>query len=45
MEIELGEFYNDGIYDKQVKISLRDINGVHLKGGLVVEGIEITPLK
>ncbi|KAJ9552602.1 hypothetical protein OSB04_016647 [Centaurea solstitialis] len=45
LEIELGEFYNDGTYDKQVKISLKDINGDHLKGGLVVEGIEIRPVK
>ncbi|KAK9293045.1 hypothetical protein L1049_021029 [Liquidambar formosana] len=42
MEIELGEFYNDG-GDEEVKMSLREVKGSHLKGGLVVEGIEVRP--
>ncbi|KAL6324285.1 hypothetical protein AAG906_006560 [Vitis piasezkii] len=41
-EVELGEFYNDG-GDEEVKMSLREVKGVHLKGGLIVEGIEIRP--
>ncbi|KAL4580548.1 hypothetical protein LXL04_016746 [Taraxacum kok-saghyz] len=44
LEIELGGFYNDGSCDKEVKMSLREVNGVHLKGGLIVEGIEIRPI-
>ncbi|KAK1416836.1 hypothetical protein QVD17_25953 [Tagetes erecta] len=44
LEIELGEFYNEGLCDKEVKMSLREVNGVHLKGGLVVESLEIRPL-
>lgn len=43
LEIKLGEFYHDGMCDKKVKMSLREVNGVHLKGGLIVEGIEIRP--
>uniref|UniRef100_A0A7N0TFZ4 F-box domain-containing protein n=1 Tax=Kalanchoe fedtschenkoi TaxID=63787 RepID=A0A7N0TFZ4_KALFE len=41
MEIELGEFYNNGDDIQQVKMSLREVKGVHLKGGLIVEGMEI----
>lgn len=44
MEIELGSFYNDGCDDnKNVKMSLKEVKGAHLKGGLIVEGIEIRP--
>ncbi|XP_057962747.1 F-box protein PP2-B15-like [Malania oleifera] len=43
VEIELGEFYNGGERDEEVNMSLKEIKGVHLKGGLVVEGIEIRP--
>lgn len=44
MEIELGSFYNDGCDDnKDVKMSLKEVKGAHLKGGLIVEGIEIRP--
>lgn len=42
LEIELGEFYNGGS-EKEVKMSLREVKGNHLKGGLIVEGIEIRP--
>lgn len=41
-EIELGSFYSDG-NDKEMKMSLREVKGEHLKGGLIVEGIEIRP--
>ncbi|GKD38325.1 F-box protein PP2-B15-like protein, partial [Tanacetum coccineum] len=44
LEIELGEFYNDGSSEKEVKMSLREVDGVRLKGGLLVEGIEIRPV-
>ena len=46
-EIELGGFYNvGGDYDdnnNEVKMCLKEVNGEHLKGGLIVEGIEIRP--
>ncbi|XP_073147792.1 F-box protein PP2-B15-like [Henckelia pumila] len=42
LEVELGEFYNVGCKN-EVKMWLREIKGEHLKGGLVVEGIEIRP--
>lgn len=45
LEVELGEFYNNGTWDeeKEVKMWFREIKGVHLKGGIVVEGIELRP--
>ncbi|XVE89609.1 hypothetical protein DITRI_Ditri20bG0009500 [Diplodiscus trichospermus] len=42
MEIELGEFIS-GETDEEVKMCLKEIKGHHLKGGLVIEGIEIRP--
>ncbi|KAI7725967.1 hypothetical protein M8C21_004188 [Ambrosia artemisiifolia] len=44
LEIELGEFYNQGMCEKEVKMSLREIKGVHLKGGLIVKSLEIRPV-
>ncbi|KDO70549.1 hypothetical protein CISIN_1g039003mg [Citrus sinensis] len=44
MEIELGEFFSgDEEGDQEVKMSLREIKGYQLKGGLVIEGIEVRP--
>ncbi|KAL3632229.1 hypothetical protein CASFOL_025213 [Castilleja foliolosa] len=42
LEVELGEFYNSGNL-KELKMWFREIKGVHLKGGLLVEGIELRP--
>ncbi|KAK6143889.1 hypothetical protein DH2020_024237 [Rehmannia glutinosa] len=42
LEVELGEFYNYGNH-KEVKMWFREVKGVHLKGGLLVEGIELRP--
>ncbi|KAL2490447.1 F-box protein PP2-B15 [Abeliophyllum distichum] len=42
LEVELGEFYCDG-KDRAVKMSFKEDKGDHLKGGLLVEGIEIRP--
>ncbi|KAH7574689.1 hypothetical protein JRO89_XS03G0331200 [Xanthoceras sorbifolium] len=47
-EIELGSFYNVGGGDdnndnKEVRMCLKEVKGEHLKGGLIVEGIEIRP--
>lgn len=41
LEIELGEFYD--VQNEEVKMHLREMNGVHLKGGLIVEGVEFRP--
>lgn len=43
MEIELGEFFNDGDENEEVTVSLKEVKGCHVKGGLVVEGIEVRP--
>ncbi|KAK1399596.1 Phloem protein 2-B5 [Heracleum sosnowskyi] len=43
MEIEIGFFHTDDA-EKHVKISLKEVKGVHLKGGLIVEGIEVRPM-
>ncbi|XP_043718782.1 F-box protein PP2-B10-like [Telopea speciosissima] len=43
MEVELGEFFNDGVDGGEVKMSLKEVKGHHLKGGLIVQGIEIRP--
>ncbi|XVF41833.1 hypothetical protein PTKIN_Ptkin01aG0312100 [Pterospermum kingtungense] len=42
MELELGEFFS-GEGDEVVKMSLKEIKGHQLKGGLVIEGIEVRP--
>ncbi|KAG5073118.1 hypothetical protein AAZX31_03G213900 [Glycine max] len=41
MEIELGEFFN-GEGDEEIKMCLREV-GYQLKGGLVLEGIQLRP--
>ena len=44
MELELGDFFNgDQGDDEEVKMSLREVKGYHLKGGLIIEGIEVRP--
>ncbi|KAK4852621.1 hypothetical protein QYF36_025561 [Acer negundo] len=45
MEIELGEFFNGelGEVDQDVKMSFKEVKSYHLKGGLIVEGIEVRP--
>ncbi|XP_009338226.2 F-box protein PP2-B15 isoform X2 [Pyrus x bretschneideri] len=43
MEVEIGSFYNGECDEKDVRMSLREVRGVHLKGGLIVEGIELRP--
>ncbi|KAK7269088.1 hypothetical protein RIF29_21804 [Crotalaria pallida] len=43
LEIELGEFFNQGEEDKEVEIGVYEIKGGNWKGGLVVQGIEIRP--
>lgn len=43
MEIKLGEFFT-GEDDEEVKMSLMEVKGYQLKGGLVIEGIEVRPI-
>lgn len=44
MEVELGEFFNgEGDDEDEVKMSLMEIKGHQLKGGLIIEGIEVRP--
>ncbi|XP_065852101.1 F-box protein VBF-like [Euphorbia lathyris] len=45
MEIELGDFFVNGEIDEEeeVKMNLKEVKGQHLKGGLVIEGIEVRP--
>lgn len=44
-EIELGEFYNGHESDDEKEVSMRfsEVKGHRLKGGIVLEGIEIRP--
>ncbi|GLT68681.1 hypothetical protein SLA2020_408900 [Shorea laevis] len=42
MEIRLGGFFN-GEDDEEATMSLREVKGCQLKGGLVIEGIEVRP--
>lgn len=42
MEIKVGEFFT-GEDDEEVKISLTETKGYHLKAGLVIEGLEVRP--
>uniref|UniRef100_M4EPN8 F-box domain-containing protein n=1 Tax=Brassica campestris TaxID=3711 RepID=M4EPN8_BRACM len=46
MEIELGEFETGGEgeeHDKEVVMSLTEVKGYQLKGGIVIDGIEVRP--
>ncbi|KAF5739882.1 SKP1 interacting partner 3-related family protein [Tripterygium wilfordii] len=43
LEIELGEFFCGNGDGEEVKMSLMEVKGHHLKGGLIVEGLEIRP--
>ncbi|KAL7591112.1 hypothetical protein Lser_V15G33983 [Lactuca serriola] len=42
MEIELGEFFV-GEKSEEVKMNLMEVKGHQLKGGLIIEGIEVRP--
>ncbi|KOM30024.1 hypothetical protein LR48_Vigan845s005200 [Vigna angularis] len=43
MEVELGDFFNDGEDDKEVEMGACEIKSGDWKGGLVLQGIEIRP--
>lgn len=42
MEIELGEFFV-GEEGEEVIMKLMEVKGYQLKGGLIIEGIEVRP--
>ncbi|XP_027349529.1 F-box protein PP2-B15-like [Abrus precatorius] len=41
LEIELGSFHPES--NQEVRMCLKEVKGVHLKGGLIVDGLEIRP--
>ncbi|KAG8369093.1 hypothetical protein BUALT_Bualt15G0114300 [Buddleja alternifolia] len=45
LEMELGEFFvgDDEISEEEITMSLMEVKGNQLKGGLIVEGIEVRP--
>ncbi|KAL0718606.1 hypothetical protein Bca4012_067929 [Brassica carinata] len=43
MEIELGEFETREGEDDEVNMSLTEVKGYQLKGGIVIDGIEVRP--
>ncbi|OIV90758.1 hypothetical protein TanjilG_15491 [Lupinus angustifolius] len=43
LEIEMGEFFNSGLEDDEVQMSVLETKGGNWKNGLVVEGIEVRP--
>ena len=45
LEIKLGEFFNEGGEDDQLKIRFMEVEAGTVKSGLIVEGIEIRPTK
>lgn len=45
MELEMGEFFNEGADDGEVSISLMETRGGQWKRGLIVHGIEIRTKK
>lgn len=43
VEIELGEFYVNDFGEGVVEMCLKEVESQHLRGGLVVEGIQLRP--
>lgn len=43
LEVEVGEFFVGGESDEEIKMSVMEVKGYQLKGGLIVEGIEVRP--
>ncbi|XVF30376.1 hypothetical protein REPUB_Repub16aG0052100 [Reevesia pubescens] len=43
LEIELGEFFNEGCIDGELEMSVWEFEVGHWKAGLVIQGIEIRP--
>ncbi|KAL4596018.1 hypothetical protein ACB092_12G133700 [Castanea dentata] len=45
LEIELGQFFNEGGEDDELQVKLMELSNFHQKTGLIVEGIEIRPTR
>ena len=45
LEIELGQFFNEGGENDELQIRLMKVEAGNVKTGLIVEGIEIRPTK
>ncbi|CAK9165159.1 unnamed protein product [Ilex paraguariensis] len=43
MEIELGQYVNNGGQDGELEMSLMEVKGGNAKGGLIIQGLEIRP--
>ncbi|XP_055814913.1 F-box protein PP2-B15-like [Solanum dulcamara] len=43
LEIEFGEFFNGGNGDEEITMKLMEVKGYHIKGGLIIEGIQLRP--
>ncbi|XP_061342637.1 putative F-box protein PP2-B12 [Gastrolobium bilobum] len=43
LEIELGDFFNEGGEDKELEMGVYEVKSGDWKGGLVVQGIELRP--
>ncbi|KAK7278269.1 hypothetical protein RJT34_23295 [Clitoria ternatea] len=43
LEVEVGDFFNEGEEDKEVQMGVYETKGGDWKGGLLVQGIEIRP--
>ncbi|XWS57315.1 hypothetical protein CRYUN_Cryun09bG0163200 [Craigia yunnanensis] len=43
LEIELGEFFNEGCIDGELEMTVLEVKAGHWKRGLVIQGIEIRP--
>ncbi|AES87270.1 putative phloem protein [Medicago truncatula] len=43
LEIELGSFYTEKVQVQEVRMCLKEVNGVDFKGRLIVDGIELRP--
>ncbi|KAJ1412404.1 Phloem protein 2-like [Sesbania bispinosa] len=43
LEIEMGEFFNSGLENEEVHMSVLEIKGGNWKTGLILEGIEVRP--
>ncbi|CAI8615396.1 unnamed protein product [Vicia faba] len=44
LEIELGSFYTESVQVQEVRMCLKEVKGEHLKGGLIIDGIELRPV-
>ncbi|XP_052170356.1 putative F-box protein PP2-B12 isoform X6 [Diospyros lotus] len=43
MEVELGEYFNEGGEERELEMSVMEVRGRHWKRGLIIQGIDIRP--